>query len=298
MNSKYYLAVIATFVIYGFFSLPLKAIDEFPSLDILLSRLSMASVLILIFSFVSRRKITFENIRIFKSLSKKEKQKLLIVNTVSSAMLAVNWYLFIYVMNRVSVNATALAYMLCPVINTFLAYIFLKDRLSPIQWIAIALSILSCLLLAFGNYSETLYTFSIGLFYAIYLVLQKNNNRLDRFFTLTFQITVGTLILLPLLPYQSSEPEKTVFFFGIVFVIASFFTIIPMYLNVFALNKLSSSTAGIFIYLNPIFSFLLAIFYFKEDMSNLKIISYTIVFFSVILFNSKIILSLLKTKKA
>ncbi|MBW7871046.1 MAG: EamA family transporter, partial [Flavobacteriia bacterium] len=61
MNSKYYLAVIATFVIYGFFSLPLKAIDEYPSLDILLSRLSMASVLILIFSFVFRRKITFEN---------------------------------------------------------------------------------------------------------------------------------------------------------------------------------------------------------------------------------------------
>ena len=145
------------FLIYGLFSLPLKAIDQYASLDILLSRLMMASVLILIFSFVFRRKITFENIRKFKESSKKEKRNLLIVNIISSIVLAINWYLFIFVMNRVSVNATALAYMLCPIINTFLAYIFLKDRLSSVQWTAIALSIVSCIMLTFGNFSETIY---------------------------------------------------------------------------------------------------------------------------------------------
>lgn len=286
------------FLIYGLFSLPLKAIDQYASLDILLSRLMMASVLILIFSFVFRRKITFENIRKFKESSKKEKRNLLIVNIISSIVLAINWYLFIFVMNRVSVNATALAYMLCPIINTFLAYIFLKDRLSSVQWTAIALSIVSCIMLTFGNFSETIYAFAIGLFYAIYLVLQKNNNQLDRFFTLTFQIVVGTLILLPLLPYQSPEPVKTFYFFGIVFIIAAFFTIIPMYLNVFALNRLSSSTAGIFIYLNPILSFTLALLYFKEEMSFLKISAYSLVFFSVLLFNSKIIYQLITKNKS
>lgn len=257
----------------------------------------MASALILIISFGFRRKVTLENICRFKNLSKKEKGRLLLVNIVSAVMLAANWYFFIYVMNRVSVNATALAYMLCPIINTFLAYIFLKDRLSGIQWLAIAVSSLSCILLAFGNYVETLYAFTVGLFYAIYLVLQKNNNQLDRFFTLTFQIVTGTLILLPLLPYQSSEPSKTTWFFTVVFLIAAFFTIIPMYLNVFALNKLSSSTAGIFIYLNPIISFMLALLYFKEKMSDLKIISYALVFLSVLLFNLKVIFQLLSVKK-
>src|SRR5690625_7022968 len=88
-------------------------------------------------SFLMRRKVTFDNIKLFKGLSKKEKRSLLIVNVLSSFFLAVNWYLFIYVMNNISVNATSLAYMLCPIITTILAYIFLKDRLSQIQWIAI-----------------------------------------------------------------------------------------------------------------------------------------------------------------
>lgn len=218
------------------------------------------------------------------------------VNVSSSLMLAINWYLFIFVMNRVSVNATSLAYMLCPIINTFLAYIFLKDRLSPVQWMAIGLSVISCIMLGFGNFSETAYAFIVGLSYAIYLVLQKNNDRLDRFFTLAFQIVTATLFLLPLYSYQNPEPEKTGFFFGIVFIIAALFTIVPMYLNVYSLNRLSSSTAGIFIYLNPIISFLLALFYFGEEMNGLKLAAYLVVFLSVLLFNAKLIYTMFNRK--
>ena len=298
MNAKYYLAVIVAFVIYGLFSLPLKSIDNYASLDILLSRLVIASVLIVLVSLIFRRKISLENISIFINSTKSERRRLLIVNVVSSIMLAVNWYLFIYVMNNVSVNATSLAYMLCPIITTILAYIFLKDRLSVVQWGAIGLSVFSCVLLAFGNFMDVFYSFVIGLSYAIYLVLQKNNQKLDRFFTLTFQIVVGTLLLLPFFQYQQPEPEKGFYFFWIVFLIAALFTIIPMFLNVYSLNKLNSSTAGIFIYMNPIISFFLALYYFKEEMDDTKIIAYMIVFFSVVLFNAKIISQLLRFKKA
>lgn len=292
------MAVIVAFVIYGLFSLPLKSIDNYASLDILLSRLVIASILIVWVSLIFRRKISLENIYIFKNSTKSERRRLFIVNVVSSIMLAVNWYLFIYVMNNVSVNATSLAYMLCPIITTILAYIFLKDRLSVIQWVAIGLSIFSCVLLAFGNFMDVFYSFVIGLSYAIYLVLQKNNQKLDRFFTLTFQIVVGTLLLLPFFQYQQPEPEKGFYFFWIVFLIAALFTIIPMFLNVYSLNKLNSSTAGIFIYMNPIISFFLALYYFKEEMDDTKIIAYLIVFFSVVLFNAKIISQILRFKKA
>lgn len=292
MNSKYYLAVILAFVIYGLFSLPLKAIDEFPTLEILLSRLLISSALISLVCLIFRRKIALESIRIYRGSAKKEKRNLWLVNLVSAVMLAINWYLFIYVMNNISVNATALAYMLCPIITTILAFIFLKDRLSGIQWIAIGLSVFSCILLAVGNFIDVFYSFLIGLSYAVYLVLQKNNQKLDRFFTLTFQIVCGTLLLLPLFFYPENGPGKTPFFYGIIFIIAGLFTILPMYLNVFSLNKLNSSTAGVFIYMNPIISFMLALFYFKEAMDTGKTIAYSIVFLSVILFNAKIIAQL------
>lgn len=289
---------MSAFIIWGLFSLPLKAIDHYASLDILLSRVLMASVLILAISFIFRRKVSFENIRIFKSFSKRHQRRLILLNFISAILLAINWYLFIFVMNRISVNATSLAYMLCPIITTVLAYIFLKDRLSSVQWIAVSLSLMSCVLLSIGHFMDVFYSFIIALSYAIYLILQKKNHQLDRFFTLTFQIVFGTIILLPLFSQQQELPEKGTYFYGIVFLIAGIFTILPMFLNVFSLNKLNSSTAGIFIYLNPVFSFLLALFYFKEEMELMKIIAYSVVFFSVILFNSRLIFQLLGIKKA
>ncbi len=285
MKAKYYLAVMAAFFIYGLMSLPLKALDQYAAIDILLSRVFFSSVLIILFSLAFRKKVNRETLRLFRSFDARTKKRLWVVNIASSVALAVNWYLFIYVMNNISVNATSLAYMICPIITTVLAYFFLKDQLTRLQWLAVLLSLVSCVLLTLGNYLDFLYSFMVGLSYAVYLVLQKKNNQLDRFFTLAFQLTVAILLLSPLYSVTHATPVKAEFYFGVIFIIAALFTIIPMYLNVYALDGLTSSTAGIFIYLNPILSFVLALSYFEEKMSLLKIVAYSIVFFSVVLFN-------------
>src|SRR5690606_15216092 len=109
MNLKYYLAGISAFVIWGLFSIPLRALAVYPAFDILVYRVLFASVVMLFVNFLLRPEITKENILLFKSFSSKEKTKLIGVNLVSAALLALNWYLFIYVMNNISVNATSLA---------------------------------------------------------------------------------------------------------------------------------------------------------------------------------------------
>src|SRR5690625_1344452 len=213
LYTRYYLSVISAFLIYGLFSIPLKTLDDYASLDILLSRLLFASVLLLVISATFRRRHSIRNITIYREMTRKEKNQSLLVNGVSAVMLAANWYIFIFVMNRISVNATSLAYMLCPIITTILAYVFLGDRLSRVQWIAVFLSLCSCIMLGFGELRDVFYSFIIGLTYAIYLVLQKNNMQLDRFFTLTFQIVVASLILAPFFGYQGSLCPKKDFTF-------------------------------------------------------------------------------------
>lgn len=294
MKAKYYLAVMSAFFVYGLMSLPLKAIDNYNSMDILLSRVSFSAVLIVAFSFLFRRKVSEKAIKKFHRFNRKTKRRLWVVNIASAVALAVNWYLFIYVMNNISVNATSLAYMICPIITTVLAFIFLKDRLSKLQWIAVFLSLISCVMLTFGHARDFLYSFMVGLSYAVYLVLQKENKELDRFFTLAFQIVVAAILLSPLYSATHVFPVKAEFYYGIIALIAVIFTIIPMYLNVYALDGLTSSTAGIFIYLNPILSFILAILYFKEDMGGVKVVAYSVVFISVVLFNLETIIRLRK----
>src|SRR5690606_8005532 len=105
VNSKYYVAAITAFTIWGLFSLALKPLSDYSSIDILIYRMSFASAFILFFSLIVQWKQTKKNISTFKSLAKKERTQIILVNLTSAALLALNWFLFIYVMNRVSVNA-------------------------------------------------------------------------------------------------------------------------------------------------------------------------------------------------
>src|SRR5690606_27496534 len=121
--------------------------------------------------------------------------------------------------------------------------------------------------------------------YAIYLVLQRKNHDMDRFLVLTFQIGVAVILLLPFSPNYISNIEKPSFFYIMIALIAVVFTIIPMYLNIYALKGLNSAVVGIFIYLNPIINFLIAVFYFKEHISLLQGLSFGLIGISVIIFN-------------
>lgn len=286
MNSKYYLSVIVAFTIWGLFSLVLKPLSAYSSVDILLYRMCLASVFILFMSFVVRWKITKANIILFKDFSFKERFDIILTNLSSAGLLALNWFLFIYVMNHISVNATSLAYLICPILTTVLAFFILKENLSVKQKLAIGISIVSCFMLSIGHFMDLVYSMIIALSYAIYLILQKRNNQLDKFFTLTAQIVFGSILLSPLFfTGNESTVEKTSLFYGLVVIIAIVFTIIPMYLNVFALKKLNSSVVGIFININPILSFLLAVLYFHERVNLIQGIAYGLIFFSVLLFN-------------
>ncbi|MCB0450758.1 MAG: EamA family transporter [Confluentibacter sp.] len=298
MRYKYYLAVITAFTIWGFFSLVLKSLDAFPAFDILIFRALISVSIMLLVSLVLRPKVLKKNIKIYQTLSKNKKRQVWIVNLLSGLFLALNWFIFIYVMNHVSVSATSLAYLICPILTMVLAYFILKERLFKIQWFSVFLSLVSCLILSLGNFTDLFYSMIIAFTYAIYLVLQRKNQEIDRFMVLTLQIGVAVVLLLPFVPIYISDIEKTSFFYAIIVLIALVFTIVPMYLNIYALKGLNSSVVGIFIYLNPIINFLLAVFYFKERIGFLQGLSFSLIGISVIIFNIPNFKSQLSKRKA
>jgi chloramphenicol-sensitive protein RarD len=48
---------------------------------------------------------------------------------------------------------------------------------------------------------------------------------------------------------------------------------------------------GIMIYINPIINFLLAIFYYNEQVSFLQLFSYFLILVSIVVFNERILFS-------
>ena len=284
---KYYLAAITAYTVWGFFSLVLKPLHDYSSLDILFYRVFSCAVLMLLINFLFRRKKCRETLKSFKQLSLRKKRRAVLLNVAGSIFLTGNWFSFIYVMNHISIKATSLAYMVCPIITTLLAFFLLHEKLSKLQWTAVVLSISGCLLLSYADITDMLYSMIIGFSYACYLISQRENTGLDKFIILSFHIVLSSLILLPFFPaFSGPLPSEWKFYFYIE-IIAVFFTIIPLFLNLYALLGLNSSTAGMLLNINPIIAFALAIMSFHEPISLLQITGYTIIFIAMIAFNAR-----------
>ena len=288
--TKYYIAAISAFIIWGFFSLALKPLHHYPSLDILFYRVFLCVILMLIISLGFRKKTISETKTYFKSLSLKEKRNLTLLTIGGAMLLTANWFIFIYVMNHISVKAASFAYLVCPIITTVFAYIILKDQLTKIQWGAVGLSIFSCVLLGYGHFQDVFYSLIVAATYALYLVIQKRNTQIDKFLLLTIQLVITAVVLLPFYPFYSGEIPTEISFYVYLLIIAVVFTIIPLFLNLYALKAVNSSTVGILLYINPLINFFLALFYYKEPINALQILAYSLILISIIIFNYKVLL--------
>ncbi|AYN02099.1 EamA family transporter [Chryseobacterium sp. 3008163] len=284
-NLKYYLAAVLAFSIWGTFSLVLKPLHSYPSLDILFYRVFSCAIIMTVVSVAFKREKIKNNVIFFKSLPKKSRREMIVLNVGSSILLTANWFSFIYVMNHVSVRATSVAYLVCPIITTILAYFLLRDRLSKMQWLSVFLSCIGCVLLSYANMIDMFYSSLIGFTYAAYLISQNKNTKFDKFLVLNFHILLSALILLPFFPAFSGPIPTDFKFYFYVEIIAVLYTIVPLLLNLFALSGIASSKVGMILNINPIIAFVLAGVVYHEPLGVLQIFPYALIFLAVIVFN-------------
>ena len=209
---KHYLAAVTAFIIWGFFSIVLKPLHSYPSLDILFYRVFFCIAIMVIINVLFRRKQIVGTKENFRQMQPAERRNQWLLITGSSVLLTANWFLFIYVMNHISVKAASFAYMVCPILTTVFAFFLLKEKLSKIQWLAVAMSIASCIVLSYNDFKSALFSVLVAATYALYLVLQKRITMPDRFILLTIQITITGLFLLPFFPtLRGPVPTSPVF---------------------------------------------------------------------------------------
>lgn len=283
--NKYYLSALAAFIIWGFISLLLKPMHIYPSMDILFYRVIFSAGImsfILLFVNPKLRKSNFDS---FKNLSPELKKQTAFTTLIGGVLLAFNWFFFIYAMNNISIKAASYAYLICPIITTVLAYFILKEKLSKQQWMAVLISFISCTILAFNHLVDLVYSLIVALSYALYLITQRNNTKLDKFYILSIQLIFAAICLLPMYPFLNTNTSYELSFFIQVLILSIVFTILPLWLNLFALKGINSSTMGILLYINPILNFIVAAIIFNEPTETLQIIGYTAIFISIVIFN-------------
>lgn len=286
---KYYLAAFSAFFLWGFFSLGLKPIANYPSLDILFYRVFLSTITMTVVNLFFRKKIIQKNWTDFLTMPPQKKKNIVGLSLLGGLILAANWFIFIYVVNHVSVNAGSLAYLICPILTTVFAYFLLHEKLTKWQWLAVCISTLGCSILSLNHFQDIFYSMIVAASFALYLVSQRKNNEMDKFIVLNIQLLFISLLILPFYPKFSGAIPTDSLFYVCTFCIVIFFTILPLYLNLYALKGLNSSTVGILMNINPIINFSLAFFYFKEQISLVQMFSYSLILISILVYNKNVI---------
>ncbi|MEQ7798447.1 EamA family transporter [Pedobacter sp. ASV1-7] len=296
-NLRYFFAGILSFALWGFFSIPLRNLQAYPSEEILYYRIFTSLVFIWIAILMFRRKYLKADLEYFSSIGAKAKRNILYQLVGSTLLLTSNWYTYIYAVNNVSLQSAAFAYMVCPLITAFGGYLILKESLSRLKLISLGIALLSILLLATGSLVEVIWSVVIATLYAFYLIIQRKMQHLDKLNVLAVQIGIAVLLMLPLFLMKHEGIPQDIWFWGNISVIAVFFTLIPLFLSLYALIGIPSSTLGIIIYSNPIIAFAVAIFYFGEEVDVHKLFAYSLLLISVIVFNWRIIKDIFTFKR-
>ncbi|MEP6735067.1 MAG: EamA family transporter [Chryseolinea sp.] len=284
-NRKHYLAGISAFLIWGFFSIPLRAIHDYFVGEILYFRILFSAMILIVIVAGFKRKSLLADWKKLWSLERVHRRQIIQLTVAGALLLIVNWLTFIYIVTNINVKSASFSYMICPVITAVLGAWLLKEKLTSMQWVAVSLCTVSCVLIGMSSALELGYSFLTAVSYAMYLVSQRKNQGFDRIIVLSIQMILCLLILSCFYPFLVHEIPSEFRFYGVISVIAGLFTVLALFLNLFALNRINSATIGILLYLNPMLNFILAIFVFHEHIDLLQGVGYLVILVALILFN-------------
>ena len=204
----------------------------------------------------------------------------------AACAIAVNWYFFIYSVQINRVSEASLGYFIFPLVAVVFGLIVFKEKLSALQWVAVALAVFAVLILTYGLGVAPWLALVLSLSFGTYSVLKK---RLD--LSPVISVTLEVMLLLPLTvpylliqnwPIQDSTDSWQIWF---LLMGSGPLTATPLILFSYATRRISMSTVGIMQYINPSIQFLIALLIFAEPMTDWHFGAFSIIWVAVVIYS-------------
>jgi chloramphenicol-sensitive protein RarD len=230
--------------------------------EILLHRVIWTEVMLLGFVLIARR--------LDRVLALLKRPKVLMALVGSAVVIGGNWATFIYAVTHGEILQSSLGYYINPLLNVFLGYCFLGERLQRLQWLAVAIAAAGVLISLIG-YGEVpwLALLMAGCF-GIYGLIRKQVE-VDS----VTGLLVEALLLLPFavvwLAVMISRGQAVFMRAGLhidlLLVGSGLITILPLLLFVAGAKRLKLATVGLFQYIAPSSHFLIGVFMYGEPFT-------------------------------
>lgn len=276
------IAALAAFTSWGFVPMYFKLIESAGPIEIIAHRVIWAIPALAIFLLLRDGKALLPKLRI----SRRSVAWL----ALSALLLSTNWLIFVWAVVHDQVLATSLGYFINPLFNVLLGYLFLKERLTGNQKVAVGIAALGTVYL--GWYLGVTPWVSLGLpiLFGFYGLVRK-------------QLAVGPmtglmwenfLLFLPALMYLlwKNHQGEMVFLneslsLDYFLVLAGLVTVLPLIWFNTAAQALTLTVVGFFMYIGPSISMLLAVFLWKEPFTQGHAVAFGCIWFGLILITAE-----------
>ena len=221
----------------------------------------------------------------FHILSNKKK---LFYLFISGFLIFINWAIWIYAVATKQIINASFGYFIMPIISVLLGYVFFKENLNYKRTFSIILVFISILILIFFNLKSLPWVgIIVALSWAFYNLVRKKIEvdtdiglLIESLFIFPFAIIAFYLIAKSgLNDFNLSNPKLSLFL-----ILAGPMTVIPLFLYVRGVELIGLGPTGMIFYITPTLQFFLGYFYYDEQFSLLKFVSFIIIWIAVIIY--------------
>jgi chloramphenicol-sensitive protein RarD len=278
LQRRGFAAALAAYVAWGLFPLYFKAIKHVPPLEILAHRVVWSMALLAVLVTWQRR---------WRELAATFAGGRLRVYLASTALISANWLIYIWAVNTNHVLEASVGYFVNPLVNVLLGVVFLRERLSRAQGVAVALAAAGVLVLAVRLGAFPWVSLALAATFGFYGLVRKKA-RIDAIVGLLVETSLLAPLALLYLVALAARAQGAFVAAGAsttaLLAAAGVVTAVPLIWFAVGMRALRLSTMGLIQYITPTGQFLLAVALYREPFTTAHAIAFACIWSSLALY--------------
>jgi chloramphenicol-sensitive protein RarD len=267
---------------WGIFPLYWTLLEPAGAVEILAHRICWSLVVMVALVLLLRR--TAQLRAIFAS------PRVLLLLSVASVVIALNWGGFIWGVNNDRVVEVSLGYFINPLVTVLLGVVVLGERLRALQWIAIGLAAAAVINLTLDYGQPPWVAFLLAFSFGTYGLAKKKAD-VEAVESLTFETLVLTPVAIGYLVWLWANGSANFGAHGalhaLLLVTTGAVTALPLICFGAAAIRISMTTIGLLQYLAPTIQFALGVLVFHEEMTPAKWLGFSLVWVALVIFTGE-----------
>lgn len=208
-----------------------------------------------------------------------------------SSLIVFNWGFYVWSIQQGRAAEAALGYYINPLMNVLVGYVFLHERFTRIQAVALIIVVIAVIVQTVAVGAFPWLGLSLAATFCLYGYIRKQVpvSSVASFFIEIFILTPFALLYLAwtmsrgTTVFLTSVPD-TFLLMGL-----GFFTAATLMLFGSAVKRVRYSTVGLLQYISPSIVFLIAVFAFHEPMNELRWLSFMLIWLGLAVFSYAVV---------